>query len=637
MRAARTISSWCHSCCAAVLLVGILGGPSAQADCPTYDDAKLRALDAQVGRDPRHVLDLIRPQLERLAALPNPPTTQLAGLYAVEAYALQLLELDHEARAAASAGLPLASDPRDPVHLNLLIGYWSNVYDQAGLNEAASALAAARASQVPGSMADLCVRWAIGLNHVRNDRTDLAMTELSEVYRATDTPELGDLHTRTASALSSVMRIVGNYPESLALNQEAIDWIEPRKALLELSVARFLRGKTFLALGDHASAIEQLQLARGLSVSLEDHQGVAFSDEWLCLANIELGHVKEARTQCDAALDTYSANHTRDMIAETRSFAAGIDLAEGNPRAVIATLNELLVDRGGDLPAHDLPDAYLLRSRAHAALNDYALAYRDFDTYFKLKAAASATDRARQVAAMRAQLEMGRQIERNASLQQELALSRGQLRWTRMVTAAGAIIIVLLGGVAWSALRYRRLLERYASEDGLTGLPNRRRTGDLARAALARARAVRVPLTLALLDFDYFKEINDRFGHAAGDAVLVEFARVARTALRPGDILGRWGGEEFLLVLPGCAPEDASVTVERLRSLSGAIRLPAGAARVSLSAGMASNEGFLDGLEPLIARADAALYEAKSAGRNLVRTHHAEERTLLVEPNENAA
>jgi diguanylate cyclase (GGDEF)-like protein len=241
------------------------------------------------------------------------------------------------------------------------------------------------------------------------------------------------------------------------------------------------------------------------------------------------------------------------------------------------------------------------------------------------------------VAAMRAQLEMGRQIERNATLQQELALSRAQLRWTRMVTGAGAIIIALLGGVLWSALRYRRLLERYASEDGLTGLPNRRRTGDLARGALARAQATHMPLTLALLDFDYFKEINDRFGHAAGDAVLVEFARIARTALRPDDILGRWGGEEFLLVLPDCPPESASTTVERLRSLSGAIGLPAGATRVSLSAGIASNEGSSDSLEAIIARADAALYEAKSAGRNLVRMHHGQEPALLAEPSEDAA
>jgi diguanylate cyclase (GGDEF)-like protein len=638
MLVACTTFRW-HTGCAAALLVVLLGAPRAQAECPTYVDASLHALDAQVDRDPRHVLDRIRPRLQQLAALASPPTMQLAGLYAIEAHAFQVLELDHEARAAANAGLPLASDPRDPVHLNLLIEYWSNVYDQAGLNEAASALAAARAAQAPESIADLCVRWAIGLNHLRTDRTDLAMTELSEVYRASDTPELGDLHARTASALSSVMRIVGNYPEALALNQESIDWIEPRRALIDLSVARFLRGKTFLAQGDHASAIEQLQLARRLSVQLRDQQGVAFADEWLCRANIELGHLKEARLQCDAALDTYAANHTTDMIAETRSFAAGVDLGEGNARGALATLNDLLSHGGGDLPAHDLPDAFLLRSRAHAALNDYVLAYRDFDTYFTLKAAASATDRARQVAAMRAQLEMGRQIERNATLQQELALSRAQLHWTRIGIGAGAIIITLLGGVLWSMLRYRRLLERYASEDGLTGLPNRRRTGDLARSALARAHAANMPLTLALLDFDYFKEINDRFGHAAGDSVLVEFARIARTALRPGDILGRWGGEEFLLVLPNCPAENASATVERLRALSSAINLPSGAARVSLSAGIANDESSTDSLERIIARADAALYEAKSAGRNLVRVRHGAEQDagLLVEPDENVA
>ena len=87
-----------------------------------------------------------------------------------------------------------------------------------------------------------------------------------------------------------------------------------------------------------------------------------------------------------------------------------------------------------------------------------------------------------------------------------------------------------------------------ASQDALTGLPNRRRTQELALAALELAKATRKPLTLALIDMDHFKDINDRCGHAAGDHVLQEFARAGREALRETDILGRWGGEEFLLL-----------------------------------------------------------------------------------------
>jgi diguanylate cyclase (GGDEF)-like protein len=120
---------------------------------------------------------------------------------------------------------------------------------------------------------------------------------------------------------------------------------------------------------------------------------------------------------------------------------------------------------------------------------------------------------------------------------------------------------------------------------------------------------------------DHFKAINDRCGHGTGDHVLKEFARVGREALRSTDILGRWGGEEFLLVMPDTPIEVAHASLERLRTLMFAIRLPAtgNGLKVSLSAGLACRDEATRSLEDLIARADAALYIAKNEGRDLVR------------------
>ena len=162
---------------------------------------------------------------------------------------------------------------------------------------------------------------------------------------------------------------------------------------------------------------------------------------------------------------------------------------------------------------------------------------------------------------------------------------------------------------------------RLASQDGLTGLPNRRRTAELASDALASATAEEKPLTIAIIDMDHFKFINDRCGHATGDYVLREFARLGREAIRSGDVLGRWGGEEFLLIMPDAGPEMAMATLERLRTLVFGINLPPSGAglRVSLSAGLALREKQVRSLDELIARADAALYTAKNDGRDLVR------------------
>jgi diguanylate cyclase (GGDEF)-like protein len=120
---------------------------------------------------------------------------------------------------------------------------------------------------------------------------------------------------------------------------------------------------------------------------------------------------------------------------------------------------------------------------------------------------------------------------------------------------------------------------------------------------------------------DHFKVINDRCGHATGDFVLREFARVGRETLRDTDVLGRWGGEEFLLIMPGATLESALASLERMRTLVFGIHLPASGAglRVSLSAGLATCLADARSLDEMIARADSALYAAKNEGRDSVR------------------
>ena len=182
------------------------------------------------------------------------------------------------------------------------------------------------------------------------------------------------------------------------------------------------------------------------------------------------------------------------------------------------------------------------------------------------------------------------------------------------------LVIALLIYFLVANRRYRQQLVKLASQDGLTGLPNRRRTAELATAALAYATVSEDPLTIAIIDMDHFKVINDRCGHATGDFVLKEFARLGREALRDSDVLGRWGGEEFLLVMPGATLEIAQASLERMRTLVFGIHLPASGAglRVSVSAGLATSQKHGRSLDEMIARADSALYAAKNAGRDLV-------------------
>jgi two-component system cell cycle response regulator len=158
-----------------------------------------------------------------------------------------------------------------------------------------------------------------------------------------------------------------------------------------------------------------------------------------------------------------------------------------------------------------------------------------------------------------------------------------------------------------------------AMHDALTGLPNRRAALDALERELARAARERGCVTVVLADVDHFKRVNDTFGHPTGDAVLRHVADTMRTAVRPYDVVGRFGGEEFLLVLADCDAQCAPRVVERIRDRIAreAVRTEQAIVSVTCSFGLITTgpEG-LGSAPALIAAADAALYRAKVEGRN---------------------
>ncbi|MHB8680873.1 MAG: GGDEF domain-containing protein [Acidimicrobiales bacterium] len=164
-----------------------------------------------------------------------------------------------------------------------------------------------------------------------------------------------------------------------------------------------------------------------------------------------------------------------------------------------------------------------------------------------------------------------------------------------MFTAAVAGSVMVLVG---------RQLRRAAVTDHLTGLPNRHMLGPLMRVEIARAFREKLPLSVAIVDIDGFKAINDRLGHGAGDDVLVQEVRAWVRQLRASDTLVRYGGDEFLVVMPGAEETEARAVLTRL---SNAGPIPASAGIAELQAG--------DRADDLIGRADRALYRAKGIAR----------------------
>ncbi len=172
-------------------------------------------------------------------------------------------------------------------------------------------------------------------------------------------------------------------------------------------------------------------------------------------------------------------------------------------------------------------------------------------------------------------------------------------------------------------LKLEAILKELAATDPLTGLYNRREYEMLFTRELERARRKNAPWSLAILDLDHFKAVNDRYGHAVGDEVLRRVAKICREHLRSIDIIGRLGGEEFIILLPDTAIDEAFTVGTRLLKALAAAEMEAGQDKIKITATIGISQ-LLPGdpdINAVIGRADAALYRGKAAGRNRVEAN----------------
>ncbi len=337
--------------------------------------------------------------------------------------------------------------------------------------------------------------------------------------------------------------------------------------------------------GEHARALALLDEAAALLArhARDDLDGIAAVQLSRGAARRRAGHALDALADLEAARHRFAAT--------------------GNQRFLVRIHEE--------------------RALAFAQVGDWRAAY---DAQHAMAEAQRAIDKQmldERTSRLRVQFQAEQARQRNAELQYQNALQRRDLdatrrvrRWQYAALVASSGLIVLLGAFALHQRRLSRRMRDLAMTDELTRLPNRRHFMALAGEACARGG----PLALAALDIDHFKRINDSHGHAAGDVVLQRVAHALRVALRPGDVVGRTGGEEFIALLRGASQADALGAAERLRvavlAIDGA-DLPPGV-RPSISIGVAGWTGPDDTLDALCRRADVALYAAKEGGRNRV-------------------
>lgn len=202
----------------------------------------------------------------------------------------------------------------------------------------------------------------------------------------------------------------------------------------------------------------------------------------------------------------------------------------------------------------------------------------------------------------------------------EAQLAYGRFSWGSQTSRL--ILLAAATALAWTIVQRTRRLRRMSTLDRLTDLFNRTHFLERMEDDLARTRRYGRPLSVAIIDLDYFKNFNDAYGHGAGDEALRVFAAFLRRTVRRTDLIGRYGGDEFVVLFPETGPDAARDKLEAMRAEMSTLPLPVGrgreAAFLTMSAGMASHPEDADTVMALLERADDRLFDAKHGGRNRI-------------------
>ncbi len=473
----------------------------------------------------------------------------------------------------------------------------------------------ANAAYLRGWLRGVLGDYALGLNDLRR---------AIALYESLALPE----HARTAvSGIATVYNRMGDYAQAQHYYEQTLKAQLAAGTQREAIVTLYNIGRTRENLrqwdgarNDFATALEmsrKLGYVRGEAYALRGLASVdnARGDPRLALRRLEEAQRLLARVP-DARL--------RAQIELQRGIALRLLKRYGES---VAALNDALAVFGGADSLAELSATHAALADTYAEMGDWRAAY---DHQRRLK---EGTDRlhARQidqrVASLKVEFDMAAKDRENALLQREKAASEAALaeqrRAGRLQGFVIALVILVASLLAVLALRHRRTsrqMHALAMTDELTGLSNRRDL--LTRLAALLEKPGAPPCALLIADLDHFKPINDDYGHLTGDEVLQAVAVALKDAVREPVILGRLGGEEFLVVLPDTDLDAARQVAERIREAVAAldVRRWFKHKTVTISVGVTVAQPGADNLSSALKRADEALYAAKAAGRNCVRT-----------------
>ncbi|WP_299307318.1 GGDEF domain-containing protein [uncultured Croceicoccus sp.] len=582
----------------------------AAAHCIGSDDPVIIRLERETGRDPKAAVDMIARQIARTD---REDRNRLALLYLAKFKATYMsggdaLPLLEKARQAAS-GFP----PDHVANLTIRLADVPLMDDNAAKLRALAAITRDYGSLPEGSMARTCRGLNLAFEYAMRNRPREAFILATQAYRNSEAHKDTIARASAASFLAYLVSTGRDFAYARELQTEALAiFLKLGQADLA-SNELVLRGYAQLADDEWKGALDDFDAAADLSRRYDNSYAVHYAELGSCMAALDGEAFETAAPACESAYAGFAPEGGPKAFAAAASLA-GLRVAQGDPREAIALLDPLLAGERGENQIEDWMVAFRTRADALASVDRYAEAYADLQKVTELSEAYVETELESGTTALRARFKT-RELE--DSLAEEQRRSEARLRLVTVVVLGAIVTFSLLGILVFVLARHRRQFRRLAMTDPLTGLANRRATLRKAEDVFHNNEAGHADASFALLDIDHFKSCNDEFGHDAGDRVLSTFASIIESCVRPGDAVGRWGGEEFLLIAPDASGKELVRMIERVRHEAEAEYFDyAPGFRLRFSAGIAELSEAGGEPDACIKLADRRLYYAKARGRN---------------------
>jgi len=600
-------------------------GEVAQSEQDSFENLLLK-LEEKITVDPKGTLPEIKQLLKQAISEDNEHHQGLAFL-TLTVFQAQLEQDEQSLISATSAGkIAIRIGDKSMLGKSLMFQALANArlthYAEA-VTLYETAIMVARENNLDEILASIYVLRA----RFHDDRanSEAALNDLSKALEVFTRLKDDNGLRVVLNGLAKVYSTLNQHDKSVEYHIKSLQLIDPEKDKMTFSISYFNIGTVYRNAGNLLMANEYFNKALQLSLELDDQIGIAYAKTNLGWVLLNQKSYEKAVDNYKQALPVFMENNTIRMLFSILADLADLEYQRGN----IKKANDYTDQAQSYVQTIDTDVSRLrissLYAQIYKSLGDLTQYSYYIEQQIDYQNKIHDEERKTSIDNLQMRFDIQQTKADNQLLKTEVALNNAELGKSKeqqktLWLALGLAMILVLIFIIFliQQIRIRKQFKRLAHKDVLTGAPNRRAIVEFGRRQFKMAKVTHNTFTIALMDLDKFKLLNDNYGHDTGDKVLIAFAAACKVCLRHQDQYGRYGGEEWLLVLPETDRTAIKDIFERLQEELTHINIPGLPAEhaVTFSLGSAQLNAKDKKFKDMIKRADEKLYQAKDAGRD---------------------